>query len=338
MREPSPGVGDVTNPVAALGGFTLCVQPAICGALALSLDAIVGEPPETIHPVALFGRMIAPLDRVWPFSRAVGASIALVAPLAVAFLAGWLVEFATTVPVLSSIVAGSVLFSTLSLRRLLTRARDVIAASETDPDKSRERLPALVGRDPTELSPGLIRSASVESLAENLADGFVAPLLAFALGSQLSLSIGIAAAVWVKAVNTLDSMLGYREKPVGWASARLDDLVMWLPARTTAVLIALAARDFGALRRARRWRGAPPSPNSGWPMATLAAALDARLEKPGVYVLNPDATLPDEATATRAIRIVAIAGAISGALSLVIASVQLSPGSLGFVAVGVGSC
>lgn len=323
---------------AAPGEFVVRIQPGICVALALALDATVGEPPESIHPVALFGRMIAPVDREWPFSRAVGVSIALIAPLAVAGLAWLLVEFATTVPVLSSIVAGLVLFSTLSLRRLLTRARDVIAASETDPDKSRERLPALVGRDPTELSPPLIRSASVESLAENLADGFVAPLLAFTLGAQLSLSVGVAAAVWIKAVNTLDSMLGYRSKPVGWASARLDDLVMWLPARTTAVLIALAARDFGALRRAHRWRGASPSPNSGWPMATLAAVLDTRFEKPGVYVLNADATLPDAAAATRAIRTVAIAGAIAGAMSLVIASVQLSPGSLGLVAVGVGSC
>ena len=144
---------------------------------------------------------------------------------------------------------------------------------------------------------GTLRSAAVESAAENLADGLVAPLLAFALGAQLSLAFGVAAATWVKGVNTLDSMLGYRSKPVGWASARLDDAVMWLPARVSAALVALARPAPGALVRARRWARAPPSPNSGWPMATLAAAVDVELTKPGEYTLNPDADLP---TAERA--------------------------------------
>jgi adenosylcobinamide-phosphate synthase len=138
----------------------------------------------------------------------------------------------------------------------------------SDLARAREAAPALVGRDLGALSPGELRSAAVESAAENLADGLVAPLLAFVLGAQFSLAAGAAAATCVKAVNTLDSMLGYRSKPVGRTSARLDDAVMWLPARASAVLLAVAGRDPGALVRARTWRRAPASPNSGWPMAT----------------------------------------------------------------------
>jgi adenosylcobinamide-phosphate synthase len=154
-----------------------------------------------------------------------------------------------------------------------------------------------------------VRSAAVESVAENLADGLVAPLLAFAVLSPW-LPLAAGAATWVKAVNTADSMLGYHSKPVGWASARLDDAVMWVPARLSAALIAVAALDPGSLRRARRWARVPESPNSGWPMATLAAALDVRLEKPGAYSIG-SGRLPTVEDAKRGIRIVGVAGVLS---------------------------
>ncbi|MFB6163948.1 MAG: cobalamin biosynthesis protein, partial [Haloarculaceae archaeon] len=172
-------------------------------------------------------------------------------------------------------------------------------------------LRALAGRDAAGLTPGQVRSAAVESAAENLADGLVGPLSAFAVGAQVSLAVGAAAAAWVKAVNTMDSMLGYRSKPVGWAPARLDDLVMWLPARAAAVLLAAAALAPGSLSAARRWTPAVPSPNSGWPMGVLAAALAVRLEKPGGYELNPGADLPSPTAARRGVRTVAIAGLLA---------------------------
>jgi adenosylcobinamide-phosphate synthase len=110
-------------------------------------------------------------------------------------------------------------------------------------------------------------------------------------------------------------MLGYPDKPHGTASARLDDLVMWIPARLSAVLVAVAALAPRAATRARRWADAPPSPNSGWPMATLAAVLDARLEKPGVYVLNPDAPLPSVETSRTGVRVVGRAGLLAFGLA-----------------------
>jgi adenosylcobinamide-phosphate synthase len=115
----------------------------------------------------------------------------------------------------------------------------------------------------------------------------------------------------------MDSMLGYRSKPVGTPAARLDDLVMWLPARVSGLLLAIVAMKPRSLARTRKWLETVPSPNSGWPMGTVAATLDVRLEKPGVYVLNPDATVPDRADAERGIRTVAVAGVTAYLIAII---------------------
>ncbi len=115
----------------------------------------------------------------------------------------------------------------------------------------------------------------------------------------------------MKGVNTLDSMLGYPGKPHGTASARLDDAVMWLPARVSAVALAVAGRSPAALATARRWARLPSSPNSGWPMATTAAVVGSRLAKRGHYDLNPDAPLPSVERARAGVRTVAVAGWLS---------------------------
>ncbi|QCJ47382.1 adenosylcobinamide-phosphate synthase CbiB [Haloprofundus sp. MHR1] len=285
--------------------------------LAAALDWTLREPPSRGHPVALFGRLVAPVDRRWQRPKFVGVAAAFALPLVAAGATAGVVGFAALVGSTAALVAaGFALFSTTSLRMLLDAAGGVVEDSDTDPETARRNLRALAGRDPTDLSSGELRSAAVESVAENLADGLVAPLLAFALLAPLSLPLAAAGAAWVKAVNTLDSMLGYRHKPVGWAPARLDDAVMWLPARLSAVLVAAAAGDVGALSRAREWARAPPSPNSGWPMATLAAVLDVRLDKPDVYVLNRNVALPTPADADYGIRVVAVAGGFAWGLAL----------------------
>ncbi|WP_122089687.1 adenosylcobinamide-phosphate synthase CbiB [Halalkalicoccus subterraneus] len=289
-------------------------------ALAVGLELALGEPPTEVHPVAWFGRAVERADREWSHPGTAGLAIAFLCPLFVAGAVSGFVALAGSLgPFFGILAAGCALFATTSLRMLLDVARTVIDESERDLAGAREAVRALVGRTPEELSAGELRSAAVESASENLADGLVAPLSAFALLAPLSPSLGAGGAAWVKAVNTLDSTLGYPEKPHGTASARLDDYVMWLPARASAALLALAARRPGALVRAREWAGAPPSPNSGWPMATLAGLLDVRLEKPGVYVLNPSRDLPTGADARRGVRIVALAGALSYALAGVVA-------------------
>ena len=294
--------------------------------LAFSLDLLVGEPPNAAHPVAWFGRVVGALDREWGSTdrgqRLAGVAIALLAPLGPAAAAGGFVFLAgTRYELLGAIAAGVVLFLTISLRSLLELTETVVAATEGDLERARERVRGLVGRDTAALSPAEIRSAAIESAGENLADGLVATLLPFALLAPLSLPAAAAAAAWVKGVNTLDSMLGYPSKPHGTASARLDDAVMWLPARLAAVAIAVAGGDPLALRRAATWAREPPSPNSGWPMATLACVLSVRLAKPGVYDLNADADPPTIADGERAVTVVGRAAVVAVLVALALAAV-----------------
>jgi adenosylcobinamide-phosphate synthase len=338
------------------------VPPTAAAAVvfASALDAAVAEPPTRIHPVALFGRVVARVDRGgdgsgssgWSHPRVVGLIAAVLLPVLAAAVAAAAVAIGSvTHPWVGAAVAGLVLFSTTSLRALLDRARDVIAASDADLDAARHDLRALAGRDATSLDAAHVRSAAVESLAENLADGLVAPLAAFATvvavgplvggvsvaGPDVGLALAAGAAAWVKAVNTLDSMLGYRSKPVGWAPARLDDAVMWLPARLSALLLGVAggAPGLPLRRRVRALARRPASPNSGWPMATMAAVLPARLTKPEAYDLDPNgptggrgdraaagpgdtASLPDVATATRAVGLTRRAGLLAAAVTGVV--------------------
>jgi len=302
----------------------VAVVGVVAGALAL--DLAFGEPPERLHPVAWLGRAVGPFDTDWHRPGLVGACVAVAIPGGAGLAVGILVVTAGRAGLAGAVVvAAFALFVSTSLRRLLDRVDAVVAASDRDIERARQELRALAGRDATDLSPGQVRSAAVESLAENLADGLVAPLLGFAMfavgsflvgiGPVVALAAGAGVAAWVKAVNTLDSMLGYREKPVGRIPARLDDIVMWLPARASAVLLAVVAHSPGALRAAGAWTGEVPSPNSGWPMGTLAAAVGVSLEKPGVYVLNPEASLPDADTARVAVRQVAFAGLLAYALA-----------------------
>lgn len=289
--------------------------PAVVGVLvvALALDAAVGEPPEWGHPVALFGRAVDRLDRGWRFPRAAGVIIAASGPLAFAAAYAGAVALAGAVgPAgLDVAVGGGLLFTTVSLRMLLAVAAETLTAIETDTRRASTQITALVGRDTTSLTPGEFRSGVVESLAENLSDGFVAPLVAFALGTAIALPAAVGAAAWVKGVNTLDSMLGYRTNPLGWASARLDDVVMYCPARVTAVLIAVAGGAPASVLAAAAWARAPASPNAGWPMATLAGVLGVQLRKPGRYALNAGAGLPTGEHARHGLRVVRVAGVLA---------------------------
>ncbi|MFW5963547.1 MAG: CobD/CbiB family cobalamin biosynthesis protein [Natronomonas sp.] len=276
--------------------------------LAAGLDWTLREPPAEYHPVTLFGRLVDSVDREYDHPKRAGFAVAVGLPLAAAanvYAALWLT---TLLPgIVTAVLAGLVLWSTSSLRLLVDAAERAIEESETDPEATREALLALVGRDTADLPPELLRSAAVESAAENFSDGFLAPILAFALLALVSLPAAAAAATYVKCVNTLDSMLGY-PGPFGWASARLDDFVMFVPARLSAVVLGLAAGDPAAPGRARRYASVPESPNAGWPMGSVAAAHNIRLEKPGTYVLNEVADFPTVAEGHDTIRTVTRAG------------------------------
>jgi adenosylcobinamide-phosphate synthase len=159
----------------------------------------------------------------------------------------------------------------------------------------------LVSRDTAELSADEVRESAIESLAENLNDSVVAPIFWFVL-------FGLPGAAVYRFANTADAMWGYRGTRHGqcweWAgkwAARADDVLSWLPARLTALLIVTVTRGvrFGALRTEAR---STPSPNSGWPMAAMATALGIRLGKPGVYTLNAAGRVPEAADTLQTIK------------------------------------
>ncbi|HEX9269707.1 MAG TPA: adenosylcobinamide-phosphate synthase CbiB [Candidatus Limnocylindria bacterium] len=257
---------------------------------ALALDLAVGEPPASAHPVVFLGRAISALDRLGPRDaagqRAFG--IALVGiPAVLAALAG-----AATGLISSRILRGLasvwLLKSAFAMRELLLSGDRVEQALRRgDVAAARERLTALVSRDTSELRPDEAASAAIESLAENLADSFIAPLLFYRIG-------GLPAALAYRAVNTADAMVGYHGKyeRIGKAAARLDDALNYVPARISAfALIAAAALTGqgdarGALDVALRDHRRTASPNAGWPMAAAAGALGVRLAKRDHYSLG----------------------------------------------------
>jgi adenosylcobinamide-phosphate synthase len=207
----------------------------------------------------------------------------------------------TLAGVLAALVLGALLKPLLALRMLCDEVRAVEAALGQSLAAGRERLSWLVSRDVVQLTEAEVRESAIETLAENFNDSVVAPLFWFALA-------GLPGAVLYRLANTADAMWGYRGERGGrdwtWAgkwAARADDVLSWLPARLTALLLVVAAggAHWHALRRClRHLRHLPmearrsPSPNSGWPMAAMALALDIRLGKPGAYVLNARGRVP----------------------------------------------
>lgn len=233
-------------------------------ALGLVADAVVGEPPLSPHPLAVFGRSMQSLEaRLYADDRAAGL-VHLGAGLALGASAGMALPDSVATYLA---VAG---------RGLGQAAAAVAGALDADDlQGARVLLPALVGRDPTGLDVKEVVRATVESVAENTVDAVVAPVLWAA-------AVGGAGALGYRAANTLDAMVGHhtaRYERYGWASARLDDALNWVPARVTAVLVAAvrpaqAAAVWAVVRgQARRH----PSPNAGVAEGAFAAALGLRL-------------------------------------------------------------
>ena len=290
---------------------------------ALAADLLWGEPPAPLHPTVWMGRWIggargrrrsrAPLPSLLEGAAgvALGAALAAGAALAVQRAAARLPRPARA-PAM-----GLALKPALSLRALLAAGAGVERALERGDLPEARRLLAwhLVSRDTARLSEAEVAGAAVESLAENLGDGVVAPLLAFRAG-------GLPAAYLHRFVNTADAMLGYRTPELEWfgkAAARADDALNWAPARLSALLVALAAPlgggdPAGAVRAALRDAGRTESPNAGWPMGAMAGALGVRLTKRGAYALHPAGRDPVPADVGRARRIVAGAGVLAAAL------------------------
>lgn len=260
-------------------------------AAGMALDALVGDPrwlwSRVPHPVTLMGRSLMVLEAAlnrphWPggWRRAAGSAALLV------YLTAW------TVPVFWYASVSSVIYIDVAVAAVLLAGRslmDHVSAVARALDGAEGLGPAraavaeIVGRDTSALDGSAIARAAIESLAENLSDGYVAPVFWLAVA-------GLPGLVFYKAVNTADSLIGHRSERFarfGWAAARLDDVLNWVPARITAGLLALAASEEERMQEswntARRDAAGHLSPNAGWPEAAMAGALGVRLGGPRRY-------------------------------------------------------
>ena len=260
--------------------------------LAYFLDWIFGDPRWFPHPVKGIGRLTVFLERRLRTGRSKfilrikGGLLVIIVAGGCAFVA-WIIlnSLRRVNPVLETIAWIFLGYTCLAGRDMFSHVRDILGKiRKNDMEGARQKLSLIVGRDTGNLSEEKIIVATVESIAENTNDGIIAPLFYLVLG-------GPVLAIAYKAVNTLDSMLGYKnEKYIhfGWAAARLDDVTNFIPSRVSGLLIVassfIAGKDAKSsfltmLRDARKH----PSPNAGFPEAAMAGALGMRMGGPAFY-------------------------------------------------------
>lgn len=262
--------------------------------VALALDAAFGEPralwDRLPHPAVLMGRAVACCDRRLNAggSRRVRGKAAIAALSAVAIGLGLALASLPGGPAIEALAAAIL----LAQKSLVEHVQAVAAGLRTSLDDGRRAVSMIVGRDTDGLDEAAVARAAIESAAENLSDGVVAPAFWFLVG-------GLPGMLFYKIVNTADSMIGHRTErhsAFGWAAARLDDVLNWPPARLSAILIALSRGDLSAIRVAAAQGPRHRSVNAGWPEAAMARVLGLALSGPRAYggettadpVLNPD--------------------------------------------------
>ena len=256
---------------------------------AFLIDAIIGDPPSWPHPVRWIGSLISTLDKKWnrgPNRKWKGIMMVLVVLLAVFLPTLLICIIAYKIHFLVGLLVESILISTtIAHKSLKEAATDVYTPLEKqDMGNARLKLSYIVGRDTDHLTVSEIVRGTVETVAENTSDGVTAPIFWAWIG-------GAPLALVYRAINTCDSMVGYKNDcyfDFGWASARLDDVVNWIPSRITGWTMLLANRPFHndrkkaweiMLRDARKH----PSPNSGWCEAGAASLLGVQLGGMNTY-------------------------------------------------------
>jgi adenosylcobinamide-phosphate synthase len=253
----------------------------------LIADRLIGDPESRYHPVALIGSFIGWWGRpsVWParFRRAAGAGMWLVTVLLFAlpfFFVSWILPWYLV------LIAGPFLLKfCLAWRSLEEHAAAVNQALTWDLREGQRTASFMVSRDCSNLSDEQVRSAVYESMSENLVDSIISPMFYFGL-------FGLPGVAVFRAANTMDAMLGYRDerRELGWCSARMDDILNFIPARITGGMLLLyfaaKGRFFQAYKGFLLDRKKRPGFNGGIPMSIMASGVGVRFEKPGVYVMG----------------------------------------------------
>ena len=283
--------------------------------IALIIDLSIGELPERIHPVVWMGKCVDIVKKPLLNFESKLSGVLLTFFVLLVFLSAYylLSIFFINFKYLNYVVLGLLLSSTFSIKFLLESADNIRIDLGNSLEKARSSLAMLVSRNTSQLTVIEVCSAIVESLSENLVDSVTAPIFYFSLfgilgflglkivymgnvvePSQISVICGLLAAASYRVVNTLDAMVGYKDKinmEIGWFPARADDFLNFIPARLTGILVVASSFIIG-LHGKRSWKimlrdaSKTPSPNSGYPMAAAAGALCVQLIKLGVYKIG----------------------------------------------------
>jgi adenosylcobinamide-phosphate synthase len=246
--------------------------------LAMVLDAIFGEPKwlwdRVPHPAIVMGRVVAKLDAALNNKTRGAGVLAVVVLVGAALVVGLIM--AALPGIWAEVIVGAMLLAQRSLVQHVQRVADALRLSVSD---GRGAVAMIVGRDVRGMDGPAVARGAIESAAENLSDGVIAPVFWFAVA-------GLPGLLAYKIVNTADSMIGYRTEKYeafGWAAAKFDDVLNWIPARLTAVLIWSVAEQKASWRDIIDDAALHRSPNAGWPEAAMAPALGVSLSGPRSY-------------------------------------------------------
>ncbi len=250
-------------------------------AIAMLLDAVLGEPKwlwsRFPHPAVLMGRLVGTCDARFnqgSAKRIKGAAVMTALVIGAALL-GWIIDAIPDFGIIP-ILIGAILIAQKSLCEHVSAVADALRIST---EQGRVSVAMIVGRDTTDMTPSDVSRSAIESAAENLSDGVIAPVFWFLIA-------GLPGLLVYKITNTADSMIGYRtprHEKFGWAAARFDDVLNWVPARLTALLIALCHNTLSSLDIIRRDAPLHRSPNAGYPETAMAVAIDVSLAGPRSY-------------------------------------------------------
>ena len=271
-------------PDKRMDNWMIAILPLLVGWF---LDLIFGDPSKLPHPIVWFGKSIAFFEHhlnKGSHRKLKGALVAIGLIVSVFVITYLIRHYLNLLPSITGKGWGWVfdsifVFFCLAGTTLIREVREVFLAVDRSLEEGRKQVARIVGRDTTELSAQEVRTAALETLAENLSDGVIAPLFWFAI-------LGVPGMLTYKMINTLDSMIGYkteRYRDFGCWAAHIDDVANYIPARLTALLMAIASPRKGLLRFIWRNGRRHASPNSGYPEAALAGILNCRFGGPHYY-------------------------------------------------------
>lgn len=278
--------------------------------LALIIDILLGEPPNKYHPVAWLGSFINKIAPMFKakliFSERLGGALLAIVSILIFTTPFYLILELSAVNLVAYLLSSAMLLKFTFAIRCMSKYAKSIASAITDNRllEARKLTSLIVRRDVSEFDEKLLASATIESIAESTVDGATSPLFFYSL-------FGVVGAAVFRAINTLDSIVGYRDQyhiNLGWFSAKLDTFANFITARLSALLMALSAFLLGlnwraSLRVALRDHSSTASLNAGWVMSAMAGALEVQLRKPGHYELASEYQLPSVHHVLRALKV-----------------------------------